>query len=175
MKVLMKVCIFLISLSAVASEKIYTKEEFDQKLKESVEKKILVLKNKTLTQLTKEILEKESKLDTREEILKSREEQIKISESTLLKKIEELESEKKKIIGCLDNNDRTEAMRVTQLVSVVSNMKPQKAADLLSVQEASISIKIIEKIDPQKASKIFNLMDKEVSARLQKQYLNMQK
>ena len=65
-------------------------------------------------------------------------------------------------------------MRVKQLVNVISNMKPKKAADLLAVQDSGISVKIIERIDPQKASKIFNLMDKEVSARLQKQYLNMQ-
>ena len=66
-------------------------------------------------------------------------------------------------------------MRVQQLVEVISNMKPQRAADLLSVQDPDISVRIFEKTNPTKASKIFNLMDKEVSARLQKQYLNMQK
>ena len=65
-------------------------------------------------------------------------------------------------------------MRINQLVEVISNMKPAKAAEILSVQEAQISVKIIERIDPSRASKIFNLMEKEVSARLQKQYLNMQ-
>jgi flagellar motility protein MotE (MotC chaperone) len=54
-------------------------------------------------------------------------------------------------------------------------MKPQKAAELLSVQDSDISVKILELIKPERASKIFNLMDKEVSARLQKQYLNMAK
>ena len=58
---------------------------------------------------------------------------------------------------------------------MIANMKPVKAADVLSVQDSLISVKILEQIDPKRASRIFNLMDKEVSARLQKQYLNMQK
>ena len=58
-----------------------------------------------------------------------------------------------------------------------ATLLPKQAPSLqvLSTQDADISVKILEKIDPTKASKIFNLMDKEVSARLQKQYLNMQK
>ena len=54
-------------------------------------------------------------------------------------------------------------------------MKPQVAAEMLSVQESKLSVEIISKLDPVKVSKIFNLMDKEISARLQKEYLNMQK
>ena len=74
----------------------------------------------------------------------------------------------------MEDHEKTQLLRVKQLVSVISNMRPQKAAELLSVQESQISVKLLQKIDPEKASKIFNLMDKEVSARLQKQYLNMQ-
>lgn len=61
------------------------------------------------------------------------------------------------------------------MVEVVSNMKPQKASDLLSSQESEISVRILSELDPLKASKIFNLMEKEISARLQKQYLHMRK
>ena len=105
--------------------------------------------------------------------IEQRAEQLKISEETLTKNILEFENDKKKILGCIDENQKNEMRRVTQLVEMISNMKPAKAAELLSVQESQISVKIIEKIDPSKASKIFNMMDKEVSARLQKQYLNM--
>ena len=42
-----------------------------------------------------------------------------------------------------DENARKEAIRIKQLVSVISNMKPAKAAELLSVQDAKISVKII--------------------------------
>ena len=173
---LISLIITLFSLSTVFSaDKKYTQEEFDKKLKEELEKKVDLLKKKSLSQLTKELLEKDRELTKREEALKAREELIKKGEVSLAKNIENLELEKKRLIGCLDDNKKGEVMRVGQLVKVISNMKPQKAADLLSVQESTISIKILEKIDPTKASKIFNLMDKEVSARLQKQYLNMQK
>jgi flagellar motility protein MotE (MotC chaperone) len=38
--------------------------------------------------------------------------------------------------------------RVKQMVSVISNMKPAKAAEILSVQDAQVSLKILEQIDP---------------------------
>lgn len=151
-----------------------SQEEFNKKVQVEVDRQISIIKKKSIAQLTKELLAKERDLNNKISLLDQRAEQIKLSESSLLKKIEELEKTKSKIIGCLDDHKKGELLRVKQLVSVISGMKPQKAADLLSVQESKISIKIIEKIDPAKASKIFNLMDKEVSARLQKQYLNMQ-
>ena len=148
-------------------------KEFDARVEAEVGRQVSLIKKKSLGQLAKELLKKESKLNRRSKELDKKQEQIKINESSFLKKIEDLEKTKKKIIGCLDDNKKGEAMRIKQLVDVISGMKPQKAADLLSVQDMAISIKIIQKIEPARASKIFNLMDKEVSARLQKQYLNM--
>lgn len=166
--------LFIISLSAIAEDKkLYTQKEFDEKLKKLVEQSVDKVKKKSISQLTKDILEKERKLQEKEKLIQQREEQLKISEETLSKSILEFEKDKKKILGCIDNNQNNEIRRITQLVKMISNMKPVKAAELLSVQESEISVKIIEKIDPAKASKIFNMMDKEVSARLQKQYLNM--
>lgn len=175
MKKIISICVFTLTLFSVhAADKIYTEDEFKTKLKEAVEKKISLIKKKSLTQFATELLEKEEKLQLREEALVKEAEQLKISEKSLLKNMKEFESSKNRIIGCIDKNKKNQLMRVQQLVSVISGMKPQKAAELLSVQESEISVKLIEKIDPAKASKIFNLMDKEVSARLQKQYLNMQ-
>jgi flagellar motility protein MotE (MotC chaperone) len=158
---------------AADDKKIYSQAEFDKKFKEELELAIGKIKKKSITQLTKDILEKERKLNDREGSLKQREEQIALSEKTLSKRILEFENEKQKILGCIENNQKNETIRISQLVKMISNMKPAKAAELLSVQDSQISVKIIEKIDPTKASKIFNMMDKEVSARLQKQYLNM--
>lgn len=174
MKITILVTILAFSNSILAKEKLYTEEELNKKVDEIVTRKLNLVKKKTLTQLAKDLLDKEEALQLKEKGLKQQEEQIKISERSLLKKINDLEKSKEKIIGCIDENKRNELMRVKQLVSVISNMKPLKAAELLSVQQSDISVKLLEKIDPQKASKIFNLMDKEVSARLQKQYLNMQ-
>ena len=170
--ILLVLCIF--SLLAFAEDKkIYTQKEFDEKLKNEIDQTVDKIKKKSISQLTKDILEKERKLNQKEMEIEQRAEQLKISEETLTKNILEFENDKKKILGCIDENQKNEMRRVTQLVEMISNMKPAKAAELLSVQESQISVKIIEKIDPSKASKIFNMMDKEVSARLQKQYLNM--
>ena len=157
------------------AEKIYTQKDFDAKVKEEVLKKITQIKKKSITQLTKELIEKETVLEDKSKVLEAREEQLKINEASLTKKIAEFEKQKQKVIGCIDDNKKGELIRIKNLVTMIGGMKPAKAAEILSVQESNISVKILEKIDPTKASKIFNLMDKEVSARLQKQYLNMQK
>ena len=169
------IVLFTIIFAGLSYGKTENKEGFDKRVKAEVERQINLIKKKSLNQLTAELLEKERELQKTSKNLDMRDEQLKLNEGSLTKKIAEFENQKTKIFGCLDDHEKSSMMRIKQLVDVVSNMKPQKAADLLSVQESSISIKIIEKIDPQKASKIFNLMDKEVSARLQKQYLNMQK
>ena len=85
------------------------------------------------------------------------------------------EGDQRKVLGCIEKNEQDSKKRISQLVEVISNMKPDKASQILSVQDAEISVQILTLIDPIKASKIFNLMDKEVSARLQKQYLHMKK
>jgi len=158
---------------AADDKKVYTQAEFDKKLQEEVDLVIGKIKKKSITQLTKDILDKENQLNSREDELTRREEQVKVSEETLAKRIVEFEKDKKKILGCIEENRKNETIRISQMVKMISNMKPAKAAEILSVQDSEISVKIIERIDPAKASKIFNMMDKEVSARLQKQYLNM--
>jgi len=156
-------------------KKIYSEKEFIEKVENSVDMKIKKIKNTSVADLTREILERERKIDEKEKALTLREEQLNMGEETLAKKIFSVEDQQKKIIGCIESNKNGQARRIKQLVSMISNMKPVKAADVLSVQDSLISVKILGQIDPKRASKIFNLMDKEVSARLQKQYLNMQK
>ena len=102
-------------------------------------------------------------------------EQLKVAESTLETKIKDFEKSQSKLLACLDESKGETQKRISGLVTMISNMKPLKAADVLSVQDSKISIQILEKIDPKRASKIFNLMDKEVSARLHKQYLTMRR
>ncbi len=167
--------IFFFKVYAADKKKTYTQEELNKKVEALVDAKIDKIKKSSIADLTKEILERERKLDDREKALNTRAEQLVLGEQTLAKKIFDLEDQQKKIIGCIETNKTGQARRVKQLVSMISNMKPVKAADVLSVQDSLISVKILEQIDPKRASRIFNLMDKEVSARLQKQYLNMQK
>ena len=172
--ILLIVMVVFFKAHAADDKKIYTQSDFDEKVEKLLDEKINRIKKSSIATLTKEILLREKKMDEKEKSFSTREEQIKISESTLTRKILELEKRQGKIIGCIDNNKNGLARRVKQMVSVIGNMKPLKAAEVLSVQDSLISVKILAQIDPKKASKIFNLMDKEVSARLQKQYLNMQ-
>jgi flagellar motility protein MotE (MotC chaperone) len=170
--------IVLMSSQIVFAEqaaKIYSEEEFQKKLSEEVLKKVETIKNKSVTELAKELLQKEEMLRQKDNQLAKREEIIENSRVDLEKRILAFDGDQRKILGCIEKNEQDSKKRISQLVEVISNMKPDKASQILSVQDAEISVQILTLIDPIKASKIFNLMDKEVSARLQKQYLHMKK
>lgn len=165
----------LIFKSAFSEEKKYTQAEFDKAVTEAVLKKIDDVKKQSISELTKELLVKESKLKSREADLERKEEILSNTRADLERRIIAFEDSKKQILGCIEKNENDSRKRISQLVEVISNMKPAKASQLLTVQDEDISVRILSLIDPKKASKIFNLMDKEVSARLQKQYINMKK
>ena len=158
---------------AKTEEKVYSQKEYDEKLKQELDLMIGKIKKKSIEELTSEVLLKEKNLEIREKDFIKKQEQLDIAETTLTKRINEFELKQKKFLGCIDEKDKNAQVRLTQLVRMISSMKPAKAAEVLAVQEADVSVKILELIDPDKASKIFNLMDKEVSARLQKQYVDM--
>jgi len=161
--------------AGAAPTKTYTEEEFQKRLAEEVRKKVDTVKNKSVADLTKELLDKEESLRLRGLELTKREDQLKVNGTELEKRIKTLEARQQEVLGCAEKNEEDLKNRITQQVEVVSNMQPAKAAQLLSVQEADIAVRILQMLDPKKASKIFNLMDKEVSARLQKQYMNMKR
>ena len=79
--------VFFKAHAAYAEKKVYTQAEFDKKVEETVNKKIDRIKKSSISQLTKEILLREKKIDKMEVTLKSRTEQVKIAEGTLAKKI----------------------------------------------------------------------------------------
>lgn len=160
-------------LSAYA--KTYTEEEFVKKVNEETKKKVDTIKNKSVSDLTKELLDKEQQLKLKELELQKQHDQLRVSESEIAKKYADLNEKQKSFIGCVEKNEEDSKARIGQLVDMVSNMKPQKAAEVLSVQDSEIAVKILQMIDAKKASKIFNFMEKEVSAKLQKQYLLMKK
>lgn len=154
-------------------EKKYTEAEFQKKVTEETMKKLEKIKKTSIVDLTKELVSKEEDLAIRERELKNKEELLNQSNQDLISKIKTFEEKKKKFYGCVAENEKQADARVQQLVEVISQMKPDQAAQILSVQEANISVKIMSKLTPKKASKIFNVMEKEVSARLQKDFLNM--
>lgn len=175
-------CFFFLAISFAATkegappkEKTYTEKEFLNAVEKEVENRLNRYKPKNIVNISKEYMKKERGLDLREAELAKREEALRASEKDLAKKIKELNDRGSKLLGCLDDNDKNETKRINHMVDVISGMRPQNAADVLSVQDVEISVKILGNLPPAKVSKIFNSMNKEISARLQKQYLNMKK
>src|SRR5690606_10045142 len=160
---------------SVGFAKSYSEEDFIKKVNEEVKKQIDSIKNKSVSELTKELLDRDEKLKLRELELQKMEDALKVSEKDIANRFADLSEKQKKFIGCVDKNQEESKNRVAQLVEMVSNMRPQKAAEVLSVQDSDIAVQILQLIEPKKASKIFNFMEKDISAKLQKQYLNMKK
>ena len=175
MKLFIFVFIFVSVANAQTSKKTYTEEEFVKKVTEEVKAKVETIKNKSVSELTKELLDKEEKLRLKELDLVKQQDSIKVSEAEIAKRYAELSEKQKNFIGCVEKINEDSRSRINQVVEMISNMKPDKAASVLSVQDSEIAVQILQMIDPKKASKIFNFMDKEVSAKLQKQYLQMKK
>lgn len=169
------IAILLNSAFAQAPKKAYSEEEFVKKVSEEVKKRVDTLKNQSVSDLTKELLDKEEKLKLRELDLLKQQDALKVSEADIAKRYAELAQKQKSFIGCVERHNEDSKARIGQVVEMISNMKPEKAASVLSVQDPEIAVQILQMIDAKKASKIFNFMDKEISAKLQKQYLQMKK
>lgn len=155
--------------------KSYTSSELKKIVDEEVDRKLKRLNSSNIAELTKEIMAKEEQIKLKEREQKNREEQINFNARELEKKIKEFEKEQIRILGCIDQNNQDSKKRIDQTIDVIGNMKPEKAAEVLSVQDSDLAVRILAGLDPKKASKIFNLMSKEISARLQKQYMDMRK
>jgi flagellar motility protein MotE (MotC chaperone) len=176
MKYLSLIILSLFIYPAMAmAEKLYTEEEFQKKLQEEVTSKIEKLGNASIIDFSKQLMEKEEKLRALELELRKREDAISNGQRSLQDGLKALQVKQEKFLSCLDDNERRKKERIQHMVDSIAGMKPQNAADLLSVQEADISIQILGSLDSAKVSKIFNLMDKEISARLQKQFMTMKR
>ena len=160
---------------AASVKREYTEEEFKTAVMEEAAKLMKKAGSANLVDFSKELLEKEEGIKNKELNLKKEQEELEMSKTDFKKKLIEFQDSQKKFIGCVDEKNEKANKRVSQMVEVISGMKPQNAADVLTVQDPDLSVRILSELDSAKASKIFNLMDKEVSARLQKQFLQMKK
>ena len=185
-------CLFLISSNQTFSQdnknvdsekkvnkKKNVKEFTDKQLNEFVikelEKKLKKIGRSKILSFSKELFKKEEDLKLIELNLKREKEKIELMKKNFEKSIKDFRKKQSKIISCLDKQDLEKNKRLNHMVEVISNMRPQAAAQLLSVQENDIALKILGALDSVKVSKIFNLMTKEISSRLQKQYINMKR
>lgn len=153
----------------------YTEEEFKAAVSEESAKMMKKAGSANLVDFSKELLEKEEALKVKELVIKKAQEELDMNKADFSKKLVEFQASQKKFLGCVEEKNEKADKRVTQMVDVISGMKPQNAADVLAVQDPDLSVRILGELESSKASKIFNLMDKEVSARLQKQFLQMKK
>lgn len=156
-------------------EKTYTEKELQDAVFKALEEKIERFRPRSAVDFSKELLQREKNLTLKELNLKKREEQLALSERDLSSKIVEFQKSQNKFLSCIDKNDQEKKKRINHMVDVMSGMRPQNAADVLSVQDSEIAVRILEELPPEKVSKIFNSMKKEISARLQKQFMNMKK
>ncbi|WP_127716596.1 MotE family protein [Halobacteriovorax sp. HLS] len=180
MKLLLIFILMICNISSIAQDKkedklSFTKEEFRKAVMDEVEKSLKKIGRSKMTEFSAQLLTKEEQLEKRELELQKKAQSLKINEKSFLKRVQSFNEKQEKFISCLDNVDSKEAKRIDHMVDVVSGMRPQNAADVLSVQESSLSVQILGRLEAAKVSKIFNLMDKEVSARLQKQYMTMKR
>ncbi len=155
--------------------RVYTEDEFMKAVYEEVEKKLKILKKDNAVDLSMELLRKEDDIKRKDLAIQKQKEELAINIKAFEGKILEFQEQQSKLIGCLTDVEKQEDKRINHMVEVISGMKPASAAEVLSVQDAEIAVKILDKLEATKVSKIFNLMDKEVSARLQKQYLTMKR
>ncbi len=182
MKSICGLLIFILMSSVVAQDKkvdadklVFTKEEFRKAVMDEMEKRMRKIGRSKMTDFSNQLLKKEEELERRELELQKENQSLKINEKSFVKRVKLFNERQEKFISCLDSIDNKETKRIDHMVDVVSGMRPQNAADVLSVQDSALSVQILGKLDAVKVSKIFNLMDKEVSARLQKQYLTMKR
>ena len=165
------------------NKKMYTQKELDEAIEKAVKEKadeevLNRLKRfhpKNIVNLSKEFMNKERAIELKELEVQKKMESLKATEADLARRAVELKGRGDKLLGCLDNHDQNQRKRVNHMVDVVSGMRPQNAADVLSVQDVDIAVRILGALAPEKVSKIFNSMDKEISARLQKQFMSMKK
>jgi len=154
---------------------VFTKEEFRKAVMDEMTKRMKKIGRSKMTEFSNQLLKKEEEIERLELEIQKREQSLKINEKSFLKRVQSFNKRQEKFISCLDDVDNKENKRIEHMVDIVSGMRPQNAADVLSVQESTLSVQILGKLDASKVSKIFNLMDKEVSARLQKLYMTMKR
>ncbi len=165
----------LTNLFGATEPKIYTENEFRKKLVEEVSKEISKFKGMELTSFISELMKKDKDLEIRENKIKEEKSQLAISIENFEKRVKAHLNKQNDLIGCIDSVKGDEEKRVSRMVEIISAMKPDKAAQVLSIQDQELTIKILGLLDSKQVSKIFNLMDKEISARLQKQFMTMKR
>ena len=129
-----------------ADIKKFSEKEYKVAVQKEVARQLTRLGKIKIVGLSKELMNKEDKIKIRELEVQKQEEQLKINMQQFEKRIKKLQIKQSKFIGCLDGIESKRQKRVGHMVSVVSGMRPQNAANLLSVQDSEISIKLLSSL-----------------------------
>ena len=152
-----------------------SEEVFKQAVDQEVQRTLERAGQGNLVDLTKELMQKEEEIRSMKLKVQKKEEELMASIKDFESRVSDFRQQQQRFIGCIDDKDQEIDRRVGHMVNVISGMRPQNAAEVLSVQDADLAVLILERLNPDNVARIFNQMDKEISARLQKQYLNMAK
>lgn len=152
-----------------------TKAELDKQVSQQVKHSLDKLSARNIVSFSRELLDKEKEIKLSELEIEKQRQLLDLSIKDFNKRVKDFQIKQNSLLGCIEKQDKDRDSRVKHLVDTIGAMKAERAAQLLSVQDETVAIEMLSRLEATKISKIFNLMDKEVSARLQKQYLNMTK
>ena len=177
MQIIMTVFLILCSYQLYGQDKksSCTQAELDKQVSKQVKQSLDKLSARNIVSFSRELLDKEKEIKLSELEIEKQRQLLDLSIKDFNKRVQDFQKKQNSLLGCIEKQDKDRDSRVKHLVDTIAAMKAERAAQILSVQDERVAIEMLSRLEATKISKIFNLMDKEVSARLQKQYLNMTK
>jgi flagellar motility protein MotE (MotC chaperone) len=161
--------VFFLAVSAViAADKPVEKPAAPTSPAESVPQKSTPI---ALTaEAIQELETRKNSLDAREKELAEKAKALEVQEKVILEKLKKMEELNKRMADRLDGYKKEHDQKITKLVTVVENMRPQAAAEYVENLDPDLAVEILSRIQIPKAAKIMNLVDKRKSARLTELY-----
>ncbi|MGE0631526.1 MAG: MotE family protein [Pseudobdellovibrionaceae bacterium] len=121
------------------------------------------------------LIERKKALDTREEEIARQEEELGKQKLELEKKIAEMEKVRGDISKILEDRVKRDNERIDNLVSVYSNMKAAKAANVLETLDKDLAVEILGRMKKKNAADILNAMKPEKTQSISEMYAGYKK
>lgn len=112
-------------------------------------------------------------LDSRESALNEREKELKILQSEVEEKLARLEEARTVLENLLDQKERIEGERVSDLSKIYQRMDPARAAAALDTMDQDLAIGILSQMRSKGAGEILNEMSKEKAAELSRAFTSL--
>jgi len=105
------------------------------------------------------LMRKDAALKRREELVENEKQDLRAAEAALETRLAELTKLRDQIREMLTELDGDREARVVHLVKMFESMRPNQAADILSVTENAIALEVLERMNQGKAGKTLAAMD----------------